>query len=192
MRYPIRALRVTSDRTGSYTHGEVEILDTRGNAHLLAMIARRANRLVRLARDFSIRTLSTDDYAGGAVVLRRAPLHVFHIRSVELDLAAGRSPRIALVGPEGARLLLNQDGALNLKGLAQPGLPGVRASRSPGACRSFRRGGGMSTGRECELIEVPRRVVLPSGERFRAGRRMGLARARPVLRRSIPDAGRLR
>lgn len=89
MRYPIRALRVTSDRTGSYTHGEVEILDTRGNAHLLAMIARRANRLVRLARDFSIRTLATDDYAGGAVVLRRAPLHVFHIRNVELDLAAG-------------------------------------------------------------------------------------------------------
>lgn len=46
MQHPIRALRVTSDRGGSNTHGEVEIRATRGNADLLGMIARRARTLM--------------------------------------------------------------------------------------------------------------------------------------------------
>lgn len=121
MQHPIRALRVTSDRSGSHTHGEVEIRPTRGNADLLGMIARRARTLMSVQANFGIATLRAENTGAGALGLSAGPMRsMFAIREVHFDLARGRAPNLTLVGhPASELLVLNALGEFDLAALAQ-------------------------------------------------------------------------
>lgn len=121
MQHPIRALRVTADRSGSHTHGEVEIRPTRGNADLLGMIARRARTLMSVQANFGIATLRAENTGDGALALSTGPMQtMFAIREVYFDLARGRAPNLTLVGhPASELLVLNATGDVDLAALAQ-------------------------------------------------------------------------
>lgn len=122
MQHPIRALRITSDRrSGSHTHGEVDIRPTRGNADLLGMIARRARTLMSVQANFGIATLRSENTGAGALALSAGPMQsTFPIREVHFDLARGRAPNLTLIGhPASELLVLNALGEADLAALAQ-------------------------------------------------------------------------